>query len=84
MTDEQCVKILVAVSEDHGNDINYEMDCDTLEELQKAVVTATKRRPYIDGGRRGNRIDWKCPRCGRRYTSFENYCSKCGQAIDWR
>ena len=29
--------------------------------------------------------DWRCPRCGKRYrNSYQlNYCSDCGQAIDW-
>lgn len=29
--------------------------------------------------------EWCCPRCGKRYrNSYQwNYCSDCGQAIDW-
>ena len=23
-------------------------------------------------------INKKCPKCGRKYTEFENYCTKCG------
>ncbi len=39
----------------------------------------------IEPTQKGTNIRWKCPTCGKRHKNKKkpNYCSHCGQAIDW-
>ena len=56
-----------------------------LETLQELVDKATPKK--LKGWRVGrllNRgIEFNCPVCNRLYTERVNFCSSCGQAIDW-
>lgn len=56
-----------------------------LETLQELVDKATPKKPrnwkaerYING-----KVEFNCPVCNRLYTERVNFCSSCGQAIDW-
>lgn len=56
-------------------------DVQTLSEL---VDKATPKKPIIIPNNM-NLLAYRCPVCVKRtYTNFrKNYCSECGQALDW-
>ena len=51
-------------------------------ELQELVDRVTPKKPknWIV---RYRGIEFNCPVCNRLYTERVNFCSSCGQAIDW-
>jgi len=49
-----------------------------LEELQRAREKQMAKKPTsIDC------YNWECPTCGAYHSTDGDYCSDCGQAIDW-
>ena len=64
----------------------------TLEEVQKAVEKQKEKVPTYDGdgyAPDGTFVwdEWLCPNCGTRYeVDYDDYdyCTNCGQHIDWR
>lgn len=54
-----------------------------LEVLEELVEYATSKKPknWKVGLNRG--IEFNCPVCNRIYNERVNFCSSCGQAIDW-
>ncbi len=53
-----------------------------LETLQELVDKATPKKPK-NWTVRYRGIEFNCPVCNRLYTERVNFCSSCGQAIDW-
>lgn len=52
------------------------------EALQELVDKATPKKPK-NWTVRYRGIEFNCPVCNRLYTERVNFCSSCGQAIDW-
>lgn len=50
--------------------------------LQELVNKATSKKPK-NWTVRYRGIEFNCPVCNRLYTERVNFCSSCGQAIDW-
>lgn len=53
-----------------------------LETLQELVDKAKPKKPK-NWTVRYRGIEFNCPVCNRLYTERVNFCSSCGQAIDW-
>lgn len=55
------------------------------EALQELVDMATPMKPenWKAERRPKGRVEFNCPVCNRLYTERVNFCSSCGQAIDW-
>lgn len=53
-----------------------------LEVLEELVEYATPKKPK-NWTVRYRGIEFNCPVCNRLYTERVNFCSSCGQAIDW-
>lgn len=53
-----------------------------LEVLEEIVNKATPKKPK-NWTVRYRGIEFNCPVCNRLYTERVNFCSSCGQAIDW-
>lgn len=53
-----------------------------LETLQELVDKDTPKKPK-NWTVRYRGIEFNCPVCNRLYTERVNFCSSCGQAIDW-
>lgn len=51
-------------------------------DLQELVDKATPKKPK-NWTVRYRGIEFNCPVCNRLYTERVNFCSSCGQAIDW-
>nr|DAS65692.1 MAG TPA: 50S ribosomal subunit [Bacteriophage sp.] len=56
-----------------------------LEELEELVERATPKKPknWKAERRLNGAVEFNCPVCNRLYTERVNFCSSCGQAIDW-
>lgn len=56
-----------------------------LEELEELVERATPKKPknWKAERRPNGAVEFNCPVCNRLYTERVNFCSSCGQAIDW-
>lgn len=56
-----------------------------LETLQELVDKATPKKPvnWKAERRLNGAVEFNCPVCNRLYTERVNFCSSCGQAIDW-
>lgn len=56
-----------------------------LEVLEELVERATpkKLKGWTVGRLLNKGIEFNCPVCNRLYTERINFCSSCGQAIDW-
>lgn len=57
-----------------------------LEVLEELVEKDTPKKPknWTVGKLLLNRgIEFNCPVCNRLYTERVNFCSSCGQALDW-
>lgn len=50
--------------------------------LKSLVEKATPKKPK-NWTVRYRGIEFNCPVCNRLYTERVNFCSSCGQAIDW-
>ena len=50
--------------------------------LQELVDRVTPKKPK-NWTVRYRGIEFNCPVCNRLYTERVNFCSSCGQAIDW-
>ena len=57
----------------------WDVNCDVLQEL---VDKATPKKPK-NWTVRYRGIEFNCPVCNRLYIERVNFCSSCGQAIDW-
>lgn len=55
-----------------------------LDNIEELVDKATPKKPIIIPNNM-NLLAYRCPVCVKKtYTSFRrNYCSECGQALDW-
>lgn len=53
-----------------------------LETLQELVDKDTPKKPK-NWTVRYRGIEFNCPVCNRLYIERVNFCSSCGQAIDW-
>lgn len=53
-----------------------------LEVLEELAEYATPKKPK-NWTVRYRGIEFNCPVCNRFYTERVNFCSCCGQAIDW-
>lgn len=53
-----------------------------LEVLEELVEYSTPKKPK-NWTVRYRGIEFNCPVCNRLYTERVNFCSSCGQAIDW-
>ena len=65
---------------------NFKSIHDWKSDLQELVDKATPKKPknWTVGKLLLNRgIEFNCPVCNRLYTERVNFCSSCGQAIDW-
>lgn len=60
----------------------WDENCDVLQEL---VDKATPKKPknWKAERRLNGAVEFNCPVCNRLYTERVNFCSSCGQAIDW-
>ena len=56
-----------------------------LETLQELVDKATPKKPVNWKAERhiNGKVEFNCPICNRLYTARVNFCSSCGQMIDW-
>ena len=57
----------------------WDVNCDVLQEL---VDKATPKKPK-NWTVRYRGIEFNCPVCNRLYIERVNFCSSCGQALDW-
>lgn len=64
---------------------NFKSMHDWQPNLQELVDRATPKKPknWKAERRPNGRIEFNCPVCNRLYTERVNFCSSCGQAIDW-
>lgn len=65
---------------------NFKSIHDWKSDLQELVDKATPKKPknWTVGKLLLNRgIEFNCPVCNRIYHERVNFCSSCGQAIDW-
>lgn len=60
----------------------WDENCEVLQEL---VDKATPKKPknWKAERRLNGAVEFNCPVCNRLYTERVNFCSSCGQAIDW-
>ena len=60
----------------------WDENCDVLQEL---VDKATPKNPrnWKAERRLNGAVEFNCPVCNRLYTERVNFCSSCGQRIDW-
>ena len=56
-----------------------------LETLQELVDKATPKKPknWKAERRLNGAVEFNCPVCNRIYNERVNFCSSCGQALDW-
>ena len=56
-----------------------------VEALQELISKATPKKPknWKAERRVNGKVEFNCPVCNRLYTDRINYCSSCGQALDW-
>lgn len=57
----------------------------SLEVLEELVDKATPKKPknWKAERRINGKVEFNCPVCNRLYTERVNFCSSCGQRIDW-
>ena len=65
---------------------NFKSIHDWKSDLQELVDRATPKKPknWKAERRPNGRVEFNCPVCNRIYNERVNFCSSCGQAIDWR
>lgn len=53
--------------------------------LQELVDKATPKKPknWKAERRPNGRVEFNCPVCNRIYNERVNFCSSCGQKLDW-
>lgn len=58
---------------------------DWESDLQELVDRATPKKPknWKAERRLNGAVEFNCPVCNRLYTERVNFCSSCGQALDW-
>lgn len=61
---------------------NFKSMHEWKSDLQELVDKATPKKPK-NWTVRYRGIEFNCPVCNRLYTERVNFCSSCGQAIDW-
>ena len=61
---------------------NFKSIHDWKSDLQELVDKATPKKPK-NWTVRYRGIEFNCPVCNRLYIERVNFCSSCGQAIDW-
>ena len=56
-----------------------------LEVLEELAERATPKKPknWKAERRTNGAVEFNCPVCNRLYNERVNFCSSCGQAIDW-
>lgn len=56
-----------------------------LEVLEELAERAKPKKPknWKAERRPNGAVEFNCPVCNRLYTERVNFCSSCGQAIDW-
>lgn len=56
---------------------------DDYQKLKSKATPIKAKEIYVDAEH--YIYDWRCPRCGKSHinNSPRNYCSNCGQKIDW-
>ena len=54
-------------------------------ELQELVDKATPKKPknWKAERRLNGKVEFNCPVCNKLYTERVNFCSSCGQSLDW-
>ena len=72
------------------SDFEYRQELNSKREaaeklLQELVDKATPKKPknWKAEKRISGKVEFNCPVCNRLYTDRINYCSSCGQALDW-
>lgn len=85
MTAEETISILkIAIAEVEWNyPMDYAVAIETaIQALEKQIPKKPIAKPYFYGKR------YYCSECKHYvcadYNTKESYCSKCGQALDWR
>lgn len=65
---------------------NFKSIHDWKSDLQELVDRATPKKPknWKAERRLNGAVEFNCPVCNRLYNERVNFCSSCGQAIDWR
>ena len=55
------------------------------KELQELVYKSTPKKPkkWKAERRPNGRVEFNCPVCNRLYNERVNFCSSCGQKLDW-
>ena len=64
---------------------NFKSIHDWKSDLQELVDRATPKKPknWKAERRLNSAVEFNCPVCNRLYTERVNFCSSCGQRIDW-
>lgn len=52
--------------------------------LNRVRFEVRKSVPVKPTVRKGKFTDYSCGQCGAGVSAINNYCPKCGRAIDWR
>lgn len=68
-----------------SNFTNFKSIHDWKSDLQELVNKATPKKPknWKAERRLNGAVEFNCPVCNRLYTERVNFCSSCGQRIDW-
>lgn len=80
MTPEKAIKTIK-----HGCIYSDKTGSEALKVAVDALEKQIPKKPIVHGYREGrevNTISFTCPVCNK-HISRENFCKKCGQAIDW-
>ena len=84
----ECIDEVLCATVHYDETLEYELttdDTEWLETAKEALNKQTAEKPQVEivSFDYGTTIE-KCPCCGNPYiTKDNNYCSKCGQRIDW-
>ena len=84
MKTEKIIEIIkIAATEVEWNyPLDYTIALNEAAELLEKQVSK-KPFPKIDIETERGYWTWKCPNCGDEWLLRYNYCSSCGQRLDW-
>lgn len=64
---------------------NYPLDYTiALDEAAELLEKQVPKKPKLYVETECDYWIWKCPNCGDEWLFRYNYCSSCGQCLDWR